>query len=94
MLNISSKPLCMVLGFFLLFLQFEIWSTNGGLSQLWKLKQSISIIKEQNKELGEKNNILAAEVEDLKKGGESIEEHARMDLGMIKHGELFYQVVD
>lgn len=94
MLNLSSRPLMVVLSFFLLFLQYEIWSSDGGLSQVWKLKQSICAMEEQNKELQEKNMVLAADVDDLKNGDESIEEHARMDMGMIKKNEIFYQLVE
>jgi cell division protein FtsB len=94
MLNLSSKPLTLVLIALLIFLQYEIWSTNGGLSQAWKIKQSIAVVEQQNKELQEKNMILAADVEDLKHGDESVEEHARMDLGMIKKDEIFYQIVE
>ncbi|MGH8400795.1 MAG: septum formation initiator family protein, partial [Gammaproteobacteria bacterium] len=36
---------------------------------------------------------LAAEVKDLKQGQAAIEEQARADLGMIKKGETFYQIV-
>jgi cell division protein FtsB len=37
--------------------------------------------------------VLDAEVRDLKQGTGAIEERARNDLGMIKPGEVFYQVV-
>ena len=37
---------------------------------------------------------LAADVEDLKTGTDAIEEKARGELGMIKPGETFYQVVE
>lgn len=94
MLNLSSRSLTVVLGLLFVILQYEIWSTHGGLSQVWKLKQSITTVEEQNKELQEKNIILAADVDDLKNGDESIEEHARMDLGMIKKNEIFYQIVE
>ncbi|MBA2653840.1 MAG: septum formation initiator family protein [Gammaproteobacteria bacterium] len=94
MLNLSSKSLTMLLSLLLLFLQYEIWSTRGGLNHAWRLTQSIKMAQEQNKELQEKNMILAADVDDLRKGDESVEEHARMDLGMIKKNEIFYQVVD
>jgi cell division protein FtsB len=94
MLNLASKPLTILLSSLLLFLQYEIWSTNGGLSQVWRTKQTIASMADQNKELQEKNMVLAADVEDLKKGDESVEEHARMDLGMVKNDEIFYQVVD
>lgn len=94
MLNLASKPLTILLVILLLFLQFEIWFSEGGLSQAWKIKQTITLVEDQNKELQEKNMVLAADVEDLKRGDESIEEHARMDLGMVKKDEIFYQIVD
>jgi cell division protein FtsB len=94
MFNLSSKSLTVALGFMLIFLQYCIWSSDGGLSQIWKLKQAIISREEQNRELREKNIILEADVEDLKRGGESIEEHARLDLGMVKPNEIFYQVVN
>lgn len=94
MLNLASRPLTFILMIFLLFLQYEIWSTDGGLSQVWRTKQTITVIENQNKELQEKNMVLAADVNDLKKGDESIEEHARLDMGMIKKDEIFYQIVD
>jgi cell division protein FtsB len=94
MLNLSSRPVTILLSVLLIFMQYQIWSTNGGLSQVWKTKQSIIAVQEQNQELQEKNAILAADVNDLKNGDESIEEHARTDLGMIKQGEVFYQIVD
>ncbi len=93
MLNLSSKPLTVVFSVLLIFLQFSIWSSNGGLSQIIKLKQAIAVSLLQNQHLQEKNMILAADVEDLKHGLESIEEQAR-DLGMVKSNEIFYQIID
>lgn len=93
-LNLSSKPLTIFLFFLLIFLQYEIWSPNGGLSQVWAIKESMADLLKQNKELQEKNVVLAAEVQDLRNGDEAVEEHARMDLGMIKKNEIFYQIVD
>jgi|LakMenEpi03Aug12_release.lakeMendotaPanAssembly.Ray.scaffolds.fasta_scaffold249188_2 cell division protein FtsB len=94
MLNLSSRPLTVALGLLLLLLQYEIWSTNGGLSQVWHLKQSIKTMENKNTELQEKNMVLAADVDDLRNGSESVEEHARMDLGMVKKNEIFYQIID
>jgi cell division protein FtsB len=33
-------------------------------------------------------------VQDLKKGLEAIEERARSDMGMIRQGEVYYQVIE
>jgi cell division protein FtsB len=37
---------------------------------------------------------LRAEVADLKRGLDAVEERARNDLGMIRDQEVFYQVVE
>ncbi|MCG2952936.1 septum formation initiator family protein, partial [Escherichia coli] len=56
------------------------------------LTQQIAQQAEINQELKERNRILAAEVYDLKNGTEAIEEHARLDLGLIKPHETFVQM--
>ncbi len=50
--------------------------------------------QEQNNQFRQRNAALSAEVKDLKSGQDAIEEHARNDLGMVKKGESFYQVLD
>ena len=46
-----------------------------------------------NAQLQERNDVLAADVQDLQKGGDAIEERARSELGMVKPDELFVRVV-
>ena len=41
-----------------------------------------------------RNETLSAEVDDLKHGDEAVEERARSELGLLKPGETFYQVVE
>jgi len=41
-----------------------------------------------------RNEVLKAEVKDLRKGQEAIEEIARYDLGLIKKDETFFQVIE
>jgi len=55
--------------------------------QLDNLKKEIHI-KQQ------RNNALAAEVKNLRKGKEAIEEIARYDLGMLKKDETFFQIIE
>ncbi|RMN92468.1 Cell division protein FtsB [Pseudomonas cannabina] len=40
----------------------------------------------------ERNRVLDAEVLELKKGLETVEERARHELGMVKDGETLYQL--
>jgi cell division protein FtsB len=40
----------------------------------------------------ERNRVMDAEVSELKKGMETVEERARHELGMVKDGETLYQL--
>ncbi|KAB2899628.1 MAG: cell division protein FtsB [Xanthomonadales bacterium] len=75
-------------------LQVQLWTGHGGLRDLWRLQQNITAQKQDNAALRKRNDTLAAEVEDLKHGSEAIEERARAELGLLKPGELFIQVVE
>ncbi|NOX91470.1 MAG: cell division protein FtsB [Gammaproteobacteria bacterium] len=75
-------------------LQFKLWLGEGGMKDVWALDEAIAAQAEKNARLKERNQTLSAEVDDLKQGLEAIEERARYDLGMIREGETFYQVVD
>lgn len=75
-------------------LQYRLWLGEGGLMDLDDLKHEV---KTQRGELGvlrERNAALEAEVKDLKSGLSALEEKARSELGMIKQGEIFYQVIE
>lgn len=58
------------------------------------LQQEIETVKTEVKKLRERNSSLDAEVKDLKKGLRAIEERARSEMGMIKEGEVYYQVIE
>ncbi len=68
------------------------WFGEGGHQEHQKLTQKIQQQIELNADLKERNRVLAAEVYDLKNGIEAIEEHARLDLGLIKPHETFIQM--
>lgn len=57
-------------------------------------QQRLDDLKKQVQEKKERNEALYAEVLDLRKGQEAIEERARDELGMIKEGETFFQVIE
>ena len=73
-------------------LQYQFWLGEGGYFPHQALTQQITQQAEVNDELKERNRILAAEVYDLKNGAEAIEEHARLDLGLVKPNETFVQM--
>jgi cell division protein FtsB len=88
------KKLVVLLLALLGILQYQLWVGDGGLLDLWDLHQEVEALKRENERLQERNAALNAEVLDLKQGLDAIEEHAREDLGMVKEGETFYQIVE
>ena len=90
--SISSKVLLGLAIILIVGFQCLYWFGDGGHYDHVSLRQDIEKQIEKNEELKERNRILAAEVYDLKNGVEAIEEHARLDLGLIKPHETFVQM--
>lgn len=84
----------LVLVILLIALQVHLWTGQGGLRDVWLLEKRVAEQKAENSQLKKRNETLSAEVEDLKHGDEAIEERARAELGLLKAGETFYQVVE
>ena len=75
-------------------LQYRLWVGEGSLAELHSLKQEIAAQEAELGRLAERNRALQAEVEDLRTGLDALEERARGELGMIKPGEIFLQVIE
>ncbi len=88
----SSKAVLILAIVLIAGFQYLFWFGEGGYHDHQALAQQIQQQVEVNEELKERNRILAAEVYDLKNGIEAIEEHARLDLGLIKPRETFIQM--
>lgn len=88
------RYVALILLILLIALQVRLWSGHGGLHEVWRLRERVEEQKAENAKLKARNDTLAAEVEDLKHGDEAIEERARAEIGLLKPGETFYQVVD
>ena len=76
----------------LVLLQQQYWHGENGRANLNNLNAQISKQTDFNTEQAYTNNLLRADVRDLKTQSSAIEEHARLDLGLIKPGETFYQM--
>ncbi len=76
-----------------LLLQFKLWFGDGGVSDISALEDRVAAQEAENRELESRNDALRAEVEDLRERLEAVEERARSELGLIREGEDFYQVV-
>lgn len=73
-------------------LQQQYWHGENGRANLNILNTQIAKQTEINAEQAYTNHLLRADVYDLKTQSSAIEEHARLDLGLIKPGETFYQM--
>ena len=78
----------------LVLLQYRLWFSSGSMLQVRQLEKIKQEQITENNVLRERNRSLTAEVLDLKTGLEAIEERARTEMGMIKQGEIFYQIVN
>lgn len=75
-----------------IYLQIRLWVGEGSLAEVTTLRHEISAQKTEIDRLKQRNAALQAEVTSLKKDLDAVEERARSDLGMIKEGEVFYQI--
>jgi cell division protein FtsB len=88
------RKLILFLVILLVYLQYRLWLGDGGLLELWNVHQEVEAQRDENERLRERNEALNAQVLDLKQGLDAIEERAREDMGMVKQGETFYQIVE
>ncbi len=75
-------------------LQYALWMGDKNVFDLRRLQNTVEAVQIENEQLSRRNDKLLAEVIDLKEGGEMVETLARSELGLIKEGETFYQIVD
>ena len=75
-------------------LQYRLWFGDGNILELHRLSDHIEELRREGAKRRERNAALEAEVMDLKQGTDAIEERARQDLGMIKEGEVFVQIIE
>ena len=74
-------------------IQYPLWLGKGSWSRVQELQNKIATQQETNEALVARNNALQAEVQDLRSGTQAIEERARAELGLVKEGEVFVQIL-
>lgn len=92
----AISPLKVLIGFLtfcLLWLQADLWFGRGGIPKVLSLKKAVKQQQEAVGLLKIRNQMIDAEVLDLKHRLGAIEERARTDLGMIQKGETFFQMI-
>jgi len=75
-------------------LQYRLWFGDGSWPRAEAAKAAFEMQETENARLEQRNAALEAEVLDLKTGLDAIEERARSDLGLIKQGETYFQIID
>ena len=88
------KTLTVVLFIVFSLLGYRFWFGNDSISQVAKLNKSLELQQNELAELKKRNQVIAAKINNIKTNPAAIEEQARYELGMIKQGEKYYQVVE
>ena len=88
------RAVTLILVVLLLLLQYPLWLGKGSWLKVWDLHRQVEAQRQINLQTKTRNAVLNAEVLDLKQGTAAIEERARSELGMIKHDEVFFQVLE
>jgi cell division protein FtsB len=74
-------------------IQYPLWLGKGGWFKVWDLQKQVAAQRAVNDGMRARNAALDAEVNDLQTGTGALEERARSELGMMKDGEVFVQIV-
>lgn len=74
-------------------LQYRLWFGKNSIPDYLRQQSDVVQQEQQNAKLRQRNNLLRADIQDLKIGLEAIEERARNELGLIKPGETFYRIL-
>ena len=91
--HLPVRARTLVLAVLLVLLQYPLWLGQGGWLAIHQADRKAAAQLAVNAQLQERNDVLAADVQDLQKGGDAIEERARSELGMVKPDELFVRIV-
>lgn len=75
------------------YLQYSLWFGKNNVYDYQENVQMLASLHEQNNKLKVRNEQMFAEINDLQRGSEAIEERARSNLGMVKPNEYFYRII-
>jgi cell division protein FtsB len=78
----------------LLILQYRLWFAEGSIAERHRLELQVEEQTRFNSELEARNAVLEREVLELQTGNKSVEQRAREELGLVREGETFYQIVE
>src|SRR5689334_20682503 len=88
------RLIALVLAVLLVLIQYPLWLGKGGWLRVWDMEHQVEAAHIKIQELKARNAKLESEVNDLKEGSDAVEERARLELGMLKKGEVFVQILE
>ena len=87
------RILAVVIGVLLLAIQYPLWFGKGGWLRVHELERQLAAQRATNAVLAARNADAAAEAASLREGNEAIAERARLQLNMVRDGEVLFQFV-
>jgi cell division protein FtsB len=90
----SPRLICGVLFAVLVWTMVQLFVREDGYARMRELQQRVAEQRASNAEAARLNQQLTRAIVALQQPGEAIEERARMDLGMVRPDETFFQVLD
>ncbi|MBG7601524.1 MAG: septum formation initiator family protein [Gammaproteobacteria bacterium] len=88
------KLLIPVLVVLFVVLQYKLWVGEGSLAEVATLERDIEAQQKAIEEMKRHNMAMQAEIDSFKNDQEAVEARARSDLGMIREGEVYFQIPD
>lgn len=88
-----TRTLFWILGLLALGLFIRLWVGAGSYPDIWRWQAQVAKQNGENDAQAEVNRQLTLDVNGLAKETSVLEGHARSELGMVKEGETFYQVI-
>lgn len=81
-----------LLVFLLLAVHAQLWFGRGSVTNVAEMQRKLDAQKAANARAQQANERLVSEVSDLKEGLGTVEEKARIELGMVKPNEIYVQI--
>ncbi len=75
-------------------LQYHLWFGEGSWPRAQAMREKFELQMSENEKLQQSNATMEAEVLDLKTGLDAIEERARVDLGLVRQGDMYFQIIE
>lgn len=90
--RLNIWPILLIL--LIVLIQYRLWFGANGILTMRQLKKQLASQTIENDRLKQRNDNLIRQIQNLRSNQDAIESRARQELGMIKKGETFYQVIN